>query len=178
MNEIKVNKPIILIKGKKYLIKFGDGDYEEAKFLEFRPTGSARFETQYGPYNIKKQDINNRVKETESINEIKRLQQLAGINEIKISNPIISKEDIVELYDKIDYFIGRFWRDDEEPAQDGYISGLDEELDKIMAENDFRYEIGLNDIRAYLSKDQNKNNILYHKLKELDSKINYNYTPQ
>ena len=47
-----------------------------------------------------------------------------------------------------------------------------------MAEYDFMFKIGWSDIRAYLSKDQNKNNILYHKLKELDSKIDYNYTPQ
>lgn len=183
MNDIKVNKPsdIVLKLGEKYFIQFESGSWYEGELIEIWPNNRAyvaTFKTNWGEYSLDKEEIKTRMKNIGSIDEIRRLQQLAGINEIKIKNPIISKEDIVNLYNKIDYFIGRFWRYDDEPAQDGYIAGLDEELDKIMAEYDYRFETGYNDIRAYLSKNQNKNNILYHKLKELDSKINYNYTPQ
>jgi len=42
-----------------------------------------------------------------------------------------------------------------------------------MGEYDKRFETGYNDIRGYLSKDTTKNKILYQKLLQLDSKINY-----
>lgn len=182
MNEIKINKPldIVLKIGEIYMIQFASGNWYEGELIEIHPEDFkyfTTFETEFGPYSLTNNQMKTRFKnKPNNLQEITRLQQLAGIKEIKISNPIISKEDIINLYNKIDYFIGRFWRYDEEPTQDGYISGLDEELDKIMAEYDSRFETGYNDIRAYLSKNQNKNNILYHKLKELDSTIDYNYT--
>ncbi len=110
------------------------------------------------------------------MNEIKRLQQLAGIlTEIKINNPNVSEEDIVDLYNKIDEYIQSNWIYDEEPDEENTpeILALDKELDDIMKEYDYRFENGYNDIRHYISKDISKNKSLYQKLQQLDSKINY-----
>ena len=107
------------------------------------------------------------------MNEIKRMQQLAGIiTEIKVNNPNVSEDDIVSLYDKIDEYIQSHWNYDEEPedVDDPEILNLDKELDNIMDEYDKRFETGYNDIRGYLSKDPNKNktkNLIYRRVLQL-----------
>lgn len=97
------------------------------------------------------------------------------LQEIKIDKPLVSKDDIIFLYDKIDDYIQSNWRYEEEPGEDDlYVLELDKELDNIMEEYDPRFETGYNEIKYYLSDDPNKNKKLFQKLKNLDSKINYN----
>jgi len=108
------------------------------------------------------------------MNEIKRLQQLAGISEIKIQNPIISSEQIIELYNKIDTHLDSIWTFDDNGYNDNPIaSDIDEKLITIVREADPSFMPNML-IKYSIPKDPVKKQHLYQKLKQLDSKINYN----
>lgn len=190
MNEIKINNPTKLnvtkLNNEQYDIEgieryYGvEEDDEHICFPFYTEDNIDNYLKSKGiPFKIEEQFIiinKKYLNIKNNLHEIKRLQQLAGINEIKIQNPIVSSEQIIELYNKIDDYIGSHWNEDFGPNEvnSPEIIALDKELDQIMEEYDSRFTTGYNEIKAYLSKDPTKNKILYNKLKELDSKINYN----
>ena len=198
MNEIKVNNPLKIkifkahdqysyftYKGKKfYGEEYVDEDTGELTFVVAKAdnrnyhlldVGSVG---KKGDYTIRGQAARefkeNEYVKIDELNEITRLQHLAGIQEIKVSNPIISSEQIIDLYNKIDSHLDSIWTFDDDGYNDNPIaSDIDEKLMSIVREVDPSFMSNMK-IEYSIPKDPVKKQLLYQKLKQLDSKLNYN----
>lgn len=106
--------------------------------------------------------------DNKKLNEVVRMQQLAGLNEIKVNKPSFTDEDLIKLYDKIEEYINENW-DFENEDHDYSITLLDNKLMEIMKAYDRDYATGYDKIESILPIITSKQKIdLYNKLKQLD----------
>lgn len=189
MNEIKVNNPVptfgMFNNVKEQIYRILDtlegANYDKLDKLYFdilmKATNGFGFDWNKLS-DINKIEVYNQLKDllskNNSLHEIKRLQQLAGIQEIKIQNPIISSEQITDLYNKIDTHLDSIWTFDDNGYNDNPIaSDIDEKLITIVREADPSFMPNMK-IKYSIPKDPVKKQMLFNKLKQLDQSINYN----